>query len=220
MQEKQRLAQQQEQVQRFKQQSALNVTSKPTNQQSASTANNQSMTPKPTNQLQTRDLTSTLGNCPNYMASGVNQMNSSQPMSQPSYPPMGNPNPAPNPFINDTGLNNQAAMTGNFMQSGMLSPTNQQHTPATNSNKKIDLSAFDSLLPSSGNQNKQSMNTMARQSTPVANTMPMGYGMPQNAMSPPNMMMGMQQQQQRMPMNGAMGQGNNAAASDFDSLFG
>ena len=209
MQEKQRLAHQQEQVQGFKQQSALTPTNKPTNNQSVNSMHSQSTTTKQTTIQGTKDLTSTLVNSQSFMSGNMNKpLNQSMTMSQSTYPPMGIK--TPNPFIGRDGAITNQSTRYNSMHTGVLCPTNQQNATPVSSSKNMDLSAFDNLLPSSTTQSKQSLNSMTRQNTHMNSSN-------QNSMMQLNMGMGMPQQ--RMHMS-TMSQQNNTKSSEFDTLFG
>lgn len=177
LEEKQRLAKEQEQQRNYKAQSPL--TAKPTDSK-------QSGTTKPTGQV--KDLTSSLMNAnmmgmqtsanvksaPNYQPMGM--QTSASITSSPNYQPMGQNttnynNVIQKPNYSGGGMSGNVSMGSSFgsqSYGGSVQFTGQGLQPMQTT-QKVDLSAFDSLLPSSG-QPKSSIHQMSsapRQNNPI-----------------------------------------------------
>ncbi|CAC5369637.1 SCYL2 [Mytilus coruscus] len=177
MEEKQRLAKEQEQQRNFKAQTPLTMTTdKP--------AQSKQQTPKPTNQV--KDLTSSLMNAnlrgmqtspksvPNYQQMGQSSSNYNANTSVTSnYSAVGQSGNRPN----YTG----GGMMGNMASSGGqgLGSSRQFGGQGQQTTQKMDLSAFDSLLPTSAQQ-KPTINQMSSPARQI-NPSPMNYS-PQNSM--------------------------------------
>ena len=234
LEEKQRLAQQQEQQKLFRSQQPL------TSVTSSNTTG--TLQPKPAtavpNKPQVRDLTSTL------MDSNLNSMNavSKKPTSTFSSSnstfssanfstgtTMGSMGSGTSGFSSGTGLTfGQSSMSG--MNTGFNTIGNTK--PQTQGS--LDMSSLDSLLPS---KPKPSLNQLAQPQQPIGTNMGMQQGimgnsmgmmgMQQGMMGTPRMMgaprmMGMQQSMGMQPMVPQQGMNNpqNNATNDFDALFG
>ena len=229
LEEKQRLAQQQEQQKVFKSQQPL---TSPTSSTSAGT-----LQPKPAattpNKPQVKDLTSTL------MNSNLNNMSSApkKPMSTFgstngtfSSPGFSSGNTMSSMTTKSSGFPSGASGTfGQSGMSGMNTGFGMSGPIKPQAQGNMNMSSLDSLLPS---KPKPSLNQLQQPQQPVAPIQQgmmgnMGMmGMPQGMMGAPRMM-GMQQPMGMQPMmpqqNMMFGQqpmNNSQTKNDFDTLFG
>ncbi len=236
LEEKQRLAEQQEQQKLYKSQPKLASPTSP----SSTTSSSSMLQPKPASapsKPQVKDLTSTL------MNSNLNSMSASQkPVSSSSS--AGAFGSSGFSSVNSSSLAFSGASSGSFGQnsssmSAMNTGFGMSSTTATKPQGQgsMDMSALDSLLPSKA---KPSMNQMQQNSQAMNMGMQQGmmvggnFGMQQQGMmGGPRMMgntgmMGMQQRpmgmqpvgQQNMFSQQPMMNNSQTTKNDFDTLFG
>ncbi|GAB1598827.1 SCY1-like protein 2 [Argonauta hians] len=155
MEEKQRLAREQEQQNIYKKQNMLVPKTNPNGEKVAANCGNQGLSCKP------KDLTSTLLN------NNLNQLKHSSALNNSWSIPQ--PNSMPNASFGVSSMQSSSAVM-HIQRNNPMNPANQQK-PANS--KPVDLSAFDNLLSPSSSQMKPSLNQMAQQ---ISSTKPGNIG--------------------------------------------